>query len=128
MRATASPLLDGLSHSILETPYSAVLMPLNYTQQESSDRHESIVIVEAKVITPIRGALSNTLSFRAILEAGDSLGVLNKPILVSLCRQDNQFYFAGVGSAFAPTLEVIKYAQGVAKKIDRQQLDYQFCH
>lgn len=45
------------------------------------------MIVEAKVITPIRGALSNKLSFRAIPEAGDSFGVFNKPILVSLCRR-----------------------------------------
>ncbi|MCZ2721722.1 hypothetical protein O1D97_08670 [Marinomonas sp. 15G1-11] len=125
--ALGETFLEGLALSISETPYSAIIEPISYTTHHEIENHEMITIVRAKMIRSIRGSLAQEFDFIVASEIGDTLGKIGEPILISFCEFDENFYFAGVGSAFIPTKNIQMHAERIAKNVSKTQVDYDFC-
>ena len=111
-----------------ETPYSAVVIPIHYSQKVTEDNNESILTIQAKVVTPLRGNLPEIINFVVITDKNESLGHLGDKILLTFCSVDEKLYFAGVGAAFTPTGDLINHVKLIVKNLDDIQIKYDFCN
>ena len=127
-KVNASILLEGLSETLSETPYSAVVTPIKYSKIVKAENHVSIVTIQAQVNTPIRGELPKLITFITVMDIGDSLGKVGEPILIAFCQSGNDLYFAGVGAAFDVTEQIIHHAKMVTKGLSKTQSRFKFCH
>lgn len=123
----ATTLLEGVAQAVSETPFSAVVKPISYTTKEVVENHESVTVVVAEVVTPVRGSLSPTISFVAVLNTDDEFVEVGEEVLLAFCEYDDRLYFAGVGAVFSPTDEVISHAKLQTNGLSDTQTKFGYC-
>lgn len=117
-----------LEGAISDTPYSALIQ---YTgvdvireQKDNVEKH----IYHAKVIETYRGQKSENISFYLYCEAGEGLDNDDKPVVITLCNDNEGLYWPGVGAEFEASQEVIRAARRISKKYRSvKQQSFPYC-
>ncbi|MFC3152258.1 hypothetical protein ACFOEK_14580 [Litoribrevibacter euphylliae] len=101
-----------LIEAIQNTSYSAVIkhtrvevIPSN--DQDFPEQH----IYYAKVIETLNGKELTTLSYSMFVEEGEDAVIDQSPIIVTLCKNGEGFYWPGTGAQFESTPALINLAK-----------------
>ncbi len=70
---------------------------------------------KARVLETFRGPKLSEISYVIITEPGETSSVHNKPVIVTLCRDEDGYYWPGVGSTFPSNAETRAVAREGAK-------------
>lgn len=95
--------------SLAGTPYFAQVEYINLRTETLPDSDpddefsETLHTFKVRVLEVYRGEDSPLLEFTAITATGENFELPEHPILISLCKNENGFYWPGVGASFPAT-------------------------
>ncbi|CAH1545842.1 conserved exported hypothetical protein [Vibrio jasicida] len=121
-----APTSEALIEAIGETPYSAVVVLTGFEGPEK-DGGDNYYKVQAKVLDGVRGHITTNITFDMYTEIGDSPKIGNDPIIITLCHDEQGYYWPGTGSEFKATQEQILLAKEAAKKLSDKQRVFAHC-
>ncbi|WP_425668832.1 hypothetical protein ACPSL3_10990 [Vibrio owensii] len=117
---------ERLQTAVEETPYSAVVILTGFEGREK-DGEDNYYKVKAKVLDGVRGHITANITFDMYTEIGDSPKIGNDPIIITLCHDDQGYYWPGTGSEFKATQEQILLAKEAAKNLSDKQRVFVHC-
>ncbi|WP_104026617.1 hypothetical protein [Vibrio jasicida] len=117
---------ERLQTAVEETPYSAVVVLTGFEGPEK-DSGDNYYKVQAKVLDGVRGHITTNITFDMYTEIGDSPKIGNDPIIITLCHDEQGYYWPGTGSEFKVTQEQILLAKEAAKKLSDKQRVFAHC-
>ncbi len=106
---------DCLVQSILNTPFTAVVTNTQVTKLTSNPDEGDIYLLNADVQEIITGKTETNISYRIFVEFGEDVLVNNEPVIISLCEDDDGYYWPGVGAEFPVTAALLTLAHQAAK-------------
>ncbi|MCO1336838.1 hypothetical protein MO867_21145 [Microbulbifer sp. OS29] len=107
---------EFLSESILNTPFTAVVQHTQVIKLSSKPGVGDTYQLSAEVLEPIKGVYQGQISYRLIVEAGEDVILDTKPVIISLCEDNGELYWPGVGAEFPVSKKLIKIAHKAAKE------------
>jgi hypothetical protein len=120
--------LKFLEDAISDTPYSALIQ---YTGDDIiSDLKDNVEkhIYHAKVLETYRGQKFENISFYLYCEEGEGLNIDDEPVVITLCNDNEGFYWPGVGAEFEASQEVVREARRISKKYSSaKQQSFPYC-
>ncbi|MCX2789128.1 hypothetical protein [Vibrio sp. Sgm 5] len=117
---------ERLQTAVEETPYSAVVVLTGFEGPEQ-DGGDNYYKVQAKVLDGIRGRITSNITFDMYTEVGDPPKIGIDPIIITLCHDEQGYYWPGTGSEFKATKEQILLAKEAAKNLSDQQRTFAQC-
>ncbi|OHY93737.1 hypothetical protein BI375_19050 [Vibrio rotiferianus] len=117
---------ERLQTAVEETPYSAVVLLTGFEGPEQ-DGGDNYYKVQAKVLNGIRGRITTNITFDMYTEVGDSPKIGIDPIIITLCHDEQGYYWPGTGSEFKATQEQVLIAKEAAKKLSDEQIVFAHC-
>ncbi|CAH1551844.1 hypothetical protein [Vibrio rotiferianus] len=117
---------ERLQTAVEETPYSAVVTLTGFEEPEK-DGGDNYYKVQAKVLNGIRGHITSKITFDMYTEVGDTPKIGIDPIVITLCHDEQGYYWPGTGSEFKATQEQILLAKEAAKKLSDKQRVFAHC-
>jgi hypothetical protein len=105
-------MLRNLEDALRETPFSAVVQHLR-VKVIPLGSDEVKFVYDVRVIENIRGPKLKKLSYFAIAEKGEDPGLTKEPVILTLCKDQEGFYWPGTGAEFPRT----KSARAVVDKL-----------
>ncbi|MFZ1985092.1 MAG: hypothetical protein WAU91_11805 [Desulfatitalea sp.] len=126
-------MMEALEYAISSTPYSALIqytsddvssIPKSYPANELDEEKH---IYHARVLETYRGERQTNISFTLICEKGDGLINDEKPVVVTLCIDNEGFFWPGTGSEFPATKEIIKAAQRISQNVKFEKQSFPQC-
>ncbi|MFV8457845.1 hypothetical protein ACNO5M_22485 [Vibrio owensii] len=117
---------ERLQTAVEETPYSAVVLLTGFEGPEQ-DGGDNYYKVQAKVLNGIRGHITSKITFDMYTEVGDPPKIGIDPILITLCHDEQGYYWPGTGSEFKATQEQILLAKEAAKNLPDKQRVFAHC-
>lgn len=106
---------DFLAQSILNTPFTAVVSHTQVIKLTSNPDDGDVYVLNAEVLEPISGKAQKKISYRIFVEFGEDIILNKEPVIISLCEDNGDYYWPGVGAEFPATAELLKVAHQVAK-------------
>ena len=83
--------------------------------------------VKAKVLDGVRGHITTNITFGMYTEVGDSPKIGIDPIIITLCHDEQGYYWPGTGSEFKATQEQTLLAKEAAKNLPDKQRVFAHC-
>ncbi|WP_260869975.1 hypothetical protein [Vibrio jasicida] len=117
---------ERLQTAVEETPYSAVVILTGFEGPEK-DGGDNYYKVKAKVLDGVRGHITTNITFGMYTEIGDSPTIGIDPIIITLCHDEQGYYWPGTGSEFKATQEQILLAKEAAKNLSDKQRVFAHC-
>ncbi|WP_409932129.1 hypothetical protein [Vibrio owensii] len=117
---------ERLQTAVEETPYSAVVVLTGFEGPEK-DGGDNYYKVQAKVLDGVRGHITTNITFGMYTEIGDSPTIGIDPIIITLCHDEQGYYWPGTGSEFKATQEQILLAKEAAKNLSDKQRVFPHC-
>lgn len=117
---------ERLQTAVEETPYSAVVTLTGFEEPEK-DGGDNYYKVQAKVLNGIRGHITSKITFDMYTEVGDTPKIGIDPIVITLCHDEQGYYWPGTGSEFKATQEQILLAKEAAKNLSDGQIVFAHC-
>ncbi|MFN1534685.1 hypothetical protein [Vibrio jasicida] len=117
---------ERLQTAVEETPYSAVVVLTGFEGAEK-DGGDNYYKVKAKVLDGVRGHITTNITFDMYTEVGDSPKIGIDPIIITLCHDEQGYYWPGTGSEFKATREQILLAKEAAKNLSDKQRVFAHC-
>ncbi|MGR5194884.1 hypothetical protein ACPV4H_13400 [Vibrio rotiferianus] len=117
---------ERLQTAVEETPYSAVVLLTGFEGPEQ-DGGDNYYKVQAKVLNGIRGQITTNITFDMYTEVGDSPKIGIDPILITLCHDEQGYYWPGTGAEFTVTQEQVLIAKEAAKNLTDGQIVFAHC-
>ncbi|MGI9917264.1 hypothetical protein [Vibrio owensii] len=117
---------EKLQTAVEETPYSAVVVLTGFEGPEK-DGGDNYYKVQAKVLDGVRSHITTIITFDMYTEVGDSPKIGNDPIIITLCHDEQGYYWSGTGSEFKATQEQILLAKEAAKNLSDKQRVFAHC-
>ena len=117
---------ERLQTAVEETPYSAVVLLTGFEGPEQ-DGGDNYYKVQAKVLNGIRGHITSKITFDMYTEVGDTPKIGVDPIVITLCHDEQGYYWPGTGSEFTVTQEQVLIAKEAAKKLSDKQRVFAHC-
>lgn len=117
---------ERLQTAVEETPYSAVVVLTGFEEPEK-DGGDNYYKVQAKVLDGVRGHITTNITFDMYTEVGDSPKIGIDPIIITLCHDEQGYYWPGTGSEFKATQEQILLAKEAAKNLSDKQRVFAHC-
>jgi len=117
---------ERLQTAVKETPYSAVVVLTGFEGPEK-DGGDNYYKVQAKVLDGVRGHITTNITFGMYTEIGDSPTIGIDPIIITLCHDEQGYYWPGTGSEFKATQEQILLAKEAAKNLFDKQRVFAHC-
>ncbi|OQQ05210.1 hypothetical protein BK412_05365 [Vibrio campbellii] len=117
---------ERLQTAVEETPYSAVVLLTGFEGPEQ-DGGDNYYKVQAKVLNGIRGHITSKITFDMYTEVGDTPKIGIDPIVITLCHDEQGYYWPGTGSEFKATQEQILLAKEAAKNLSDGQIVFAHC-
>lgn len=105
-----------LKESILKTPVTAVLSQKQVMKLPSNPDEWDIYLITADVLEPISGKTQKKINYKMYVEVGEDVILDSKPVIISLCGNEGDYYWPGVGAKFSASAELLKLAHQVAEK------------
>ncbi|AYO14023.1 hypothetical protein D0812_06165 [Vibrio owensii] len=118
---------ERLQTAVEETPYSAVVILTGFEGPEK-DGGDNYYKVQAKVLDGVRGHITTNITFDMYTEVGDSPKIGIDPIIITLCHDEQGYYWPGTGSEFKGTQEQILLAREAAKNLSDKQRVFAHCN
>lgn len=117
-----------LSEAIVATPYSAVVKHtrvevIDMADGEFSSKH----IFYADVIETIRGEERSNVHYTMFVEHDEEVILDNAPVILTLCIDDGEYYWPGVGAQFHVNQPLIQLAKSSALRTDTSQSHFEHC-
>lgn len=117
---------ERLQTAVEETPYSAVVVLTGFEGPEK-DGGDNYYKVQAKVLDGVRGHITTNITFGMYTEIGGSPTIGIDPIIITLCHDEQGYYWPGTGSEFKATQEQILLAKEAAKNLSDKQRVFAHC-
>ncbi|APX05716.1 hypothetical protein ACXZ7R_06410 [Vibrio campbellii] len=117
---------ERLQTAVEETPYSAVVLLTGFEGPEQ-DGGDNYYKVQAKVLNGIRGHITSKITFDIYTEVGDTPKIGIDPIVITLCHDEQGYYWPGTGSEFTVTQEQVLIAKEAAKNLSDGQIVFAHC-
>ncbi|MFN1647761.1 hypothetical protein [Vibrio rotiferianus] len=117
---------EKLQTAVEETPYSAVVVLTGF-EGSGKDGGDNYYKVQAKVLDGVRGHITTKITFDMYTEVGDSPKIGIDPIIITLCHDDQGYYWPGTGAEFKATQEQVLIAKEAAKKLSDEQIVFAHC-
>ncbi|WP_244142891.1 hypothetical protein [Vibrio sp. B1ASS3] len=117
---------ERLQTAVEETPYSAVVVLTGFEGPEK-DGGDNYYKVQAKVLDGVRGHITTNITFGMYTEIGDSPKIGIDPIIITLCHDEQGYYWPGTGSEFKATQEQTLLAKEGAKNLSDKQRVFAHC-
>ncbi|CAE6899278.1 MULTISPECIES: hypothetical protein [Vibrio] len=117
---------ERLQTAVEETPYSAVVLLTGFEGPEQ-DGGDNYYKVQAKVLNGIRGHITSKITFDMYTEVGDTPKIGVDPIVITLCHDEQGYYWPGTGSEFTVTQEQVLIAKEAAKNLSDGQIVFAHC-
>lgn len=117
---------ERLQTAVEETPYSAVVILTGFEGPEK-DGEDNYYKVKAKVLDGVRGHITANITFDMYTEIGDSPKIGIDPIIITLCHDEQGYYWPGTGSEFKATQEQTLLAKEAAKNLSDKQRVFVHC-
>ncbi|HFQ5281842.1 hypothetical protein [Vibrio vulnificus] len=91
-----------LIEAIVNTPYSAVVRHTNVDVINESDTGSITQFVyEAEVIETLRGKQHKRIRYTLYVEQGEDVTLDTTPVIITLCSDNDEYYWPGVGAQFS---------------------------
>lgn len=123
----------ALEMAVSNTPYSALvrLFKIERTavpdDDTSDDLAEDQLTVHAQVLETFKGPKLKQLRYAMVVERGEAMDIPKEPVIVTLCKEDEQYYWPGTGSSFPADTDLVRAAVEAAEKSDGEQSDFTYC-
>ncbi|MGR5277421.1 hypothetical protein ACPV5J_12120 [Vibrio rotiferianus] len=117
---------ERLQTAVEETPYSAVVVLTGF-EGSGKDGGDNYYKVQAKVLDGVRGHITTNITFDMYTEVGDSPKIGIDPIIITLCHDEQGYYWPGTGSEFKATQEQVLIAKEAAKNLSDEQIVFAHC-
>ena len=117
---------ERLQTAVEETPYSAVVVLTGF-EGSGKDGGDNYYKVQAKVLDGVRGHITTNITFDMYTEIGDPPKIGIDPIIITLCHDEQGYYWPGTGSEFKATQEQILLAKEAAKNLSDKQRVFAHC-
>jgi len=126
-------MMEALEGFISNTPYCALIqytsvdvVPVPDPYPDDDDVEEKHVY-HAKVLETYRGQQLDNISYIETTESGEGAHISAEPVVVTLCVDKDEFFWAGTGSVYPATDEVIKAARRISQKVKSVKQSFTFC-
>lgn len=125
--------IQRLEEFISNTPYSALIQ---YTGVDvntvpdpypNDDYAEEKHIYHAKVLETYRGQKQENINFILYCEKGEETSIDKEPVVITLCINNEGFFWPGTGSEFPATEEIIKTARRIGQKVKFDERSFPYC-
>ena len=126
-------MFEGLIASIENTPYLALVEHIDVKVIQrldidtTDDYSEETQVYTVKVLKTFRGEKLSNLEYRMIVETGESVNLPKEPVIIALCKNEEGFYWPGVGSQFPLDDQTEKTIEETLGSINKAQKDFEFC-
>ncbi|WP_010447394.1 hypothetical protein [Vibrio rotiferianus] len=117
---------ERLQTAVEETPYSAVVVLTGF-EGSGKDGGDNYYKVQAKVLDGVRGHITTKITFDMYTEVGDSPKIGIDPIIITLCHDEQGYYWPGTGSEFKATQEQVLIAKEAVKNLSDEQIVFAHC-
>lgn len=68
-----------------------------------------------------------TLTYEMVVEKGESSEMSSAPVIISLCHDEEGFFWPGTGSQFPVTSDLLATAKTAAQNVDMNQAAFDYC-
>jgi hypothetical protein len=119
-------LLENLTKSLKDTPFSAVV---RYIRKDVTPLEDGEVKVtyQVRVLEPIRGPKLEKLSYFAIVEKGEDTGFEKLPVILTLCKGKQDYYWPGTGAEFTRTKSTRALVAKLRPELSPDQQTFEQC-
>lgn len=123
----------AIGESVVNTPYSALIRVTSVDithlpdEDKSDEYSEQKFTYHADVIETYRGESKKSITYVMYAEGAEQPGSHEKPFIITLCHDDEGFYWPGVGSEFLAHSKLKVLAKKAAKKADKKQVEFFLC-
>lgn len=114
-----------LLSAVAETPYSAVIRHTDAKVIEGTD--DSQHIFYAEVIDTIRGERRDRIHYAMSAEPDEALSLDDAEVLITLCINDDGFYWPGTGAQFPAHEQLIQRAKNHVLSASTNQSHFSQC-
>jgi hypothetical protein len=120
-------MLEFLGDALRETPFSAIVQKL-HVDVVPLGSDEVKFVYQVRVIENIRGPKLQKLTYNLIAEKGEDPGTLTtEPIILTLCKNQEGFYWPGTGAQFPRTKETTAVVEKVRHELKADQKVFAQC-
>ncbi|HFQ4839190.1 hypothetical protein [Vibrio vulnificus] len=117
-----------LIEAIVNTPYSAVVRHTNVGVINESDTGSITQFVyEAEVIETLRGKQHKRIRYTLYVEQGEDVTLDTTPVIITLCSDNDEYYWPGVGVQFSAASSFVQAAKNSASQVVKHQSHFAFC-
>jgi hypothetical protein len=119
-------MLEALKRAVRETPFSAVVQHLRVDVLPLSAEEEKHVY-QVRVIQRIRGVAPKRLSYFMVTERGERPSLSKEPVILTLCKNADGFYWPGVGAKFPKTDQTLAVVGALEAELSNEQTVFPDC-
>jgi hypothetical protein len=119
-------LLENLTDALRETPFSAVVQYLRADVAPLED-DEVKVTYQVRVLEHIRGPKLAKLSYFAVVEKDEDISFEKKPVILTLCKGKEGYYWPGTGAEFPRTKNTRALVAKVRRELSGDQKAFKQC-
>ena len=116
-----------LIESVQNTPYSAVIKHLDVKVIPSDYPKEFQHVYNAKVLKTLKGETLETISYSMLVETEEEPVLEKNPILITLCKDQEGYYWPGTGAQFQNTRSHLELAEKAAALVYDSTKQYSHC-
>jgi hypothetical protein len=119
-------MLENLTNALKDTPFSAVVQ---YVRKDvtSLEDDEVKVTYQVRVLEPIRGPKLEKLSYFAIVEKGEDTSFEKRPVILTLCKGKQGYYWPGTGAEFTRTKSTRALVAKLRPELSPDQKTFEQC-
>ena len=114
-----------LLNAVAETPYSAVIRHTDAKVIEGTDGSQHLFYAE--VINTIRGEHRDRIHYAMSTEPDEALSLDDAEVLITLCINDDGFYWPGTGAQFPAHEQLIQRAKNHVLSASTNQSHFSQC-
>ncbi|UXD89455.1 hypothetical protein HUF19_15535 [Thalassolituus hydrocarboniclasticus] len=114
-----------LLSAVAETPYSAVIRHTDAKVIEGTDGSQHIYYAE--VVDTIRGVHRNRIHYSMSAEPDEALSLDDAEVLITLCINNDGYYWPGTGAQFPADKQLIQRAKNHALRASTNQSHFSQC-
>jgi hypothetical protein len=119
-------LLANLTNALKETPFSAVVQYIRKDVTPLED-DEVKVTYQVRVLEPIRGPKLEKLSYFAVVEKGEDTSFPKRPVILTLCKGKQGYYWPGTGAEFTRTKSTRALVAKLRPELSPEQKTFEQC-
>ncbi|GLR03213.1 hypothetical protein GCM10007906_08000 [Vibrio hyugaensis] len=116
---------EPLRIAVSQTPYSAVLQLTSFEEVEQGG--DAYYKIQAEVLEDIRGNSSSHIYFNMHAEMGDEPNLDTAPVIITLCHDEQGFFWPSTGSEFMASKQNVSIAKDVAEHLNVKQISFSHC-